>query len=88
MTTFTKKHSGFFYGALAAVATIGPILLIIAASAMPEGLEKGEFIVYGHGVVLAILSIAMALRAAYVVVFSNALKIAASEANSSVTAGV
>jgi threonine/homoserine/homoserine lactone efflux protein len=87
MTTFTKNHGDLFYGALAAVAIIGPILLVIAASAMPEGLEQGEFIVYGHGVVLTLLSIALVLRAAYVLGFSKALKIAAAtESSYSVTA--
>ncbi len=53
MANATKNPGDFFYGAFAAVAMIGPILLVIAASKMPEGLEKGEFIVYGHGLLLA-----------------------------------
>ena len=86
MATFTKNHSNFYYSAFAAAAMIGPILLVIAASAMPAGLERGEFIVYGHGVLLAVLATALVLRAAYVRGFSKALKIAASEPNYSVTA--
>jgi threonine/homoserine/homoserine lactone efflux protein len=86
MATFTKNRSDFFYGAFAAVAMIGPILLVIAAGTMPEGLETGEFIVYGHGVLLAVLSTALVLRAAYALGFSKALKIAASEPNYPVTA--
>ena len=86
MATVTKNPSNFFYGAFAAVAMIGPILLVIAASKMPEGLETGEFIVYGHGVLLAVLSTALFLRAAYASGFSKALKMAASEPNYSVTA--
>ncbi len=86
MATMRKNPSDFFYGAFAALAMIGPVLLVIAASKMPEGLEKGEFIVYGHGLLLAVLSTAMILRAAYAVGFSEALKIAASEPNYSVTA--
>ena len=86
MANATKNPGDFFYGAFAAVAMIGPMLLVIAASKMPEGLEKGEFIVYGHGLLLAVLSTAMILRAAYAVGFSKALKIAASEPNYSVTA--
>jgi len=86
MATFTKNHSDFFYSKFAAVAMIGPILLVIAASIMPEGLETGEFIVYGHGVLLAVLSTALVLRAAYASGFSKALKIADSEPNYSVTA--
>jgi hypothetical protein len=45
MTTFTKHHSDFFYGALAAVAIIASILLVFATGTLPEGLERGELIV-------------------------------------------
>ncbi len=86
MAAFTKNHSNFFYGACAAVAMIGSILLVIAASTMPEGLETGEFIVYGHEVLLAVLSTALVLRGAYAWGFSKALAIAGSEPNYSVTA--
>ena len=86
MTTSTKNHSDFFYGALAAVAMIAPILLVFAAGTFPEGLERGALIVDGLGVVLAVLATALVLRAAYAVGFSKALTIAASEPNYSVTA--
>jgi hypothetical protein len=86
MTTFTKHHGDFFYRALAAIAIIAPILLVIAAGALPEGVERGNLIVYGHEVVLAVLATALVLRAAYTSGFSKAFKIAASEPNYSVTA--
>jgi hypothetical protein len=86
MATVTKNASDFFYGAFAAAAMIGPILLVIAASKMPEGLETGEFIVYGHGVLLAVLSTALVLRAAYAFGFSKALKIGTAVPNYTVTA--
>lgn len=86
MTTFTKYHGNFFYRAIAAVAMIGPILLIIAAGKLPDGPETGEFVVYGHGVILAVLATAMSLRAAYARGFIKAWKIAASEPKYSVTA--
>jgi hypothetical protein len=86
MTTFTKNHSDVFYRALAAVAIVAPILLVIAAGTLPEDLERGDLIVYGYGVVLAVLATALALRAAYTLGFSRALRIAASEPNYSVTA--
>ena len=86
MTTFTKHHSDFFYGALAAVAIIASILLVFATGTLPEGLERGELIVYGYGFVLAVLATALVLRAAYAVGFSKALKIAAAVPNYSVTA--
>ncbi len=86
MITITKSRSDFFYPVLAAVAMITPMLLVIAARAMPESPETGEFVVYGHGVLLAVLATALVLRAAYVRGFSKALKIAASAPNYSVTA--
>jgi hypothetical protein len=33
MATLTKNHDDFIHGALAAIATIPPILLVVAASA-------------------------------------------------------
>jgi hypothetical protein len=86
MTTSTKNDGYFFYRALAAVAMIAPILLVFAASTLPEGLERGDLILYGHGVVLAVLVTALVLRAAYTWGFSKALKGSASEPNHSVTA--
>ena len=86
MKTVMNEHSSFFYRALAAVAMIAPIALVFAAGTLPEGLERGDLIVYGHGVLLAGLATALALRAAYTLGFSRALRIAASEPNYSVTA--
>ncbi len=77
ITTSTKDHSDLFYGALAAVAMITPILLVFAAGALPEGLERGALIVYGHGVLLAVLATTLVLRAAYAWGFRQAVKIAA-----------
>jgi hypothetical protein len=53
---------------------------------LPEGLERGDLIVYGHGVLLAGLATALALRAAYTLGFSKAFKIAVSEPKHSATA--
>ncbi|MGO9993602.1 MAG: hypothetical protein ACLPTF_13965 [Steroidobacteraceae bacterium] len=86
MTTFTKYHSDFFYRALAGVAIMAPILLVFVAGTLPEGLQRGDLIVYGHGVVLAVLAIAVVLRAVYAWGFSKALKLAASAPSYSVTA--
>lgn len=86
MKTISKNYGDFFYRTLAAVAMIGPILLIIAAGATPESPETGEFVVYGHGVILAVLATALALRAAYARGFIKASKITASEPNRAVTA--
>jgi len=82
--TFTKYHSDVFYGALAAVAMIAPILLVLASGTLPEGLgQRGDLIVYGHGVLLAVLATALVLRT---LGFSKAFKIAVSEPKHSVTA--
>ena len=86
MTTFTKNHSDVFYRALAAVAMITPMFLVFAAGTLPEGTERGDLIVYGHGAVLAVLVTALVLRAAYTLGFSNAFRIVSSEPNRSVTA--
>ena len=74
MKTGTNEQSSFFNRVVAVVAMAGPILLVIAAGSMPEGLERGEFVVNGHGVVLAILVTALVLRAAYTMGFKSALK--------------
>lgn len=86
MTTFTKTHSDYFYPVLAAVAMIGPMLMVIAAGTMAESPETGEFLVYGHGIILTIIAAALVLRNAYTWGFRKALKIAASEPGYSVTA--
>lgn len=86
MTTFTKHYSDLFNRALAAVAIIAPILLVIAASALPEGLARGELISGGCGVVLAIVATALALRTAFAVGFRKALKLSSRLPNFSVTA--
>jgi len=74
MPTSTKIQSDFFYPALAAAAIFAPILLVFAAGTLPEGLERSDLIVYGHGVVLACLATALVLRAAYILGFNKALK--------------
>ena len=84
MATSTKNHGDFIYGALGAMATIPPILVVVAASTMAEGLERCQFIPYGCGVILAVLATALVVRAAYALGFSKALIMA--ESNYSVTA--
>jgi hypothetical protein len=85
-STLTHLSNSLDVRAIAAVAMIGPILLIIAASKLPEGPETGKFIVCGHGVVLAVVATGLALRAAYALGFGNALKIAGAAPNVSLTA--
>jgi len=86
MKTLTKYYGDFFYRTLAAVAIGAPMLLTLAVSQLPEGTERGEFMVYGLGAVVAVLVGALVLRAAHTLGFSKALRIATSEPNRSVTA--
>ena len=86
MTSISKNRTDFFYPVLAAVAMIAPILLVVAAGVLPEGLERAEFIVSGFGLLLAMLAAALVLRAAYARGFTEALTIVASDRNDSVTA--
>lgn len=81
----TKTSGAFFNGALAAAAMAGPIILLIVASRMPPTPQTGAFVVYGHEILLATLSIALVLRAAYAWGFSKALGIAASAASQTLT---
>ena len=73
MKTVMNEHSSFFYRALAAVAMIAPIALVFAAGTLPEGLERSDLIVYGHGVLLVVLATGLVLRAVYTWGFSRAL---------------
>lgn len=86
MKTLTKNYGNFFYRTLAALAIGAPVLLTIAVSQLPEGTERGEFMVSGLGTVLAVLVTALVLRAAYTLGFNKAFSIVSSEPNRSVTA--
>lgn len=86
MATTTRNLADLFYRTLAGVAVGAPMVLSYAVSLLPEGPERGEFMVYGLGAVLAVLVTALALRAVYTLGFTKAIKIAASEPNRSVTA--
>jgi threonine/homoserine/homoserine lactone efflux protein len=74
MNFLAKFDSNVFFRALSAVAITGPILLVFAAATMPDGIERGDLIVYGHAVILSILATALVVRAAYVLGFCEALK--------------
>ena len=81
-----KNYGDFFYRTLAGVVIGGPMLLVCAVSQLPEGAQRGEFMVYGLGAVVAVLVTALVLRAAYVLGFNKAFSIVSSEPNRSVTA--
>jgi len=86
MTTSTKTHSDFFYRSLAAVVIGAPMLLTLAVSQLPEGTERGEFMVYGLGAVLAVVVTTLVLRAVYTLGFSKAFSTVSAQPNRSVTA--
>ena len=86
MKTSIENYGDFFYRTLAGVAIAAPMLLVWAVSQLPEGTERGEFMVYGLGAVVAVLVSALVLRATYTLGFSKALRIGTSEPNRSVTA--
>lgn len=86
MNVFTKFHSDRYYRKLATVAMVGPMLLVLATGQLPEGLERGDLIVYGYGALLAAVAGALVLRAAYAVGFTRAWKIATAVPGYSVTA--
>ena len=86
MTTSTYDQSDFFIRAAAAVAILGPILLVMISGTMPEGLARGQLIVSGHIGIVVALATALVLRAVYGLGFSKAFKLAASKPNHSVTA--
>lgn len=86
MTSFTTFHSDRFYHWLAAAAIGASTLLVLASGELPEGLVRGELIVYGHGVIVAVVATAMLLRATYAVGFRRAWKIAAATPGHAVTA--
>ncbi len=67
-------HPDFFFWLFGAIATITPISLVIASGALPEGMERGNFIVNGHGVLLLSLVAIAGLRISYVLGIKDAAK--------------
>lgn len=65
MKTTPNESSSRFYSVLAALAMLTPIFLVIAAGTLPQG-ARGDLIVFGHEVLLAVIAAALALRIAFV----------------------
>lgn len=86
MTTSTKNLGDFFYCTLAAVAISASMLLTLGVSQLPEGVQRGEFMLQGLGAVLIVLVSALVLRSAYSLGWSKALSILSAKPNRSVTA--
>jgi hypothetical protein len=79
MSIFKQHQSDFFPRAFATVAMLGPILLVLIAGTLPEGLERGQLIVSGHGAIVAILAASLVLRAVYELGYRRASELAASK---------
>lgn len=89
MASSIIRYGDFMNGALCAIATIPPILLVIAAGTLPEGLGRGQLVVHGCAVNVAVVAAALILRASYALGFNKALTIAGSaESNESVAGGL
>jgi hypothetical protein len=81
MTISTHDHSDFFIRAFAAVAILAPILFVMIAGSLPEGLARGQLIVFGYGGIVLALATALVLRTVYGLGFSKACRLAASKSN-------
>ena len=87
MSTSTPVNGDYFTRALAAVAILGPILLVIIAGTLPEGEGmRGDLIVDGHIFIAATLATALLLRVAYGMGFSRARRLLTASPNRSLTA--
>jgi hypothetical protein len=86
MNRSIKQHNYLFYRGLVAFMIAAPFFLVAAASTLPKAMARGELIVYGHGMVLAVAAAALVLRAMYVLGFRKASKMATAEGNYSLTA--
>jgi len=81
MTRSIHERSDSFGRVFSAVAMAGPVALIAIASALSEGLARGQLVVFGCiGITLA-LGVALALRTAYGLGFRKAFELAVSKQN-------
>jgi len=73
MTVSISVKGDLFTRAVAAVAILGPILLVVFSATQPQG-SRGELIVDGHVLITTALATALILRAVYALGFSHAHK--------------
>jgi hypothetical protein len=85
MTVSTPVKSNFCARAVAAVAILGPIILVVFSATLPPG-SRGELIVRGHVFIVTVLATALILRGVYALGFSHASKHFALRENRSLTA--
>jgi len=76
MAEFAVPRADRFVRGIAAVAMLGPMLLVIMAGMLPEGLARGQLIVWGNGGIAIALTLALLLRIAYAIGFSRAFQLA------------
>jgi hypothetical protein len=74
MSTATQSRGDLFVRAFATLAILGPILLVMIAGVLPEGLGRSQLILFGDGGIVAAQG------------FSKAFKLAAANPNYSVIA--
>ena len=63
MNTSQFAHQDSVYSGLVTVAITGSIFLVAAASSMTSNIERHALLVDGHGILLATVASAFALRA-------------------------
>jgi hypothetical protein len=85
MADFAVPRADRFVRGSAAVAMLGPILLVIVAGMMPEGLARGQMVVWGNAGIAMVLTLALLLRIAYAMGFSRAFQLALAPADHAVT---
>jgi len=81
MPISNQQQNDWFLRTLASVAMLGPILLVLIAATLPEGLARGYLIVFGNGGILVALAGALVLRTVYDLGFSRAAELAATQPN-------
>jgi len=85
MSVSTPVRTDWFTRAVAAVAILGPILLVVISAALPEG-ARGHLIVDGHVFIVTTLATALILRLVYALGFSHARRRLASSQNRALSA--
>jgi hypothetical protein len=81
MTPTTPKNKYLFDRIFVFLAILGPILMVIVAGMLPEG-SRGALIVTGHKFLVAILALALAMRAVYEIGFMQCVRATALRAAS------
>ena len=81
--TSNQDNGGFFVRAFTAAAILAPMLLVMIAGTVPDGLARGRMMVLGDGGIVAALATVLVFRAIYCAGFSRAIRLAAMKPNRS-----